>query len=337
MKKFKIEYFCEHNNKLFKKYYNMLNNKYYIFYFTLILKFINTNNIIKNKILLMIQNNNKYILERLDIIDTIVHYYKENNLINKSEIGKFFSFYQKNIKNINKEKDNDLFKLFYILINYKDVLNVLKECFYIFSDYRACIYFMTPSINFNNTDKKTIHNVILNFRDNINTLNQIISRIYLGDENSWGSIYYSSAKSMFETLIIIKKYFKDPLKELNIKFDILKKCINKNILKKLCINYHKNKLSHELNDSKINVNNINNVSHFIINIKKLGYDMWFVIPLVFNTIFEKYEISKILEPNLINCRKIMQQKINNLLGIMCYILVSDGYISNVNIFNNFND
>jgi hypothetical protein len=94
-------------------------------------------------------------------------------------------------------------ELFYKLIFYENCISVLKECFYIFSEYRACIYFMTPSINFNNTKKNIIENVIISFRDNINTLNQIISKIYLGDKNPWGSIYYSTAYSMTQEVLFL--------------------------------------------------------------------------------------------------------------------------------------
>ena len=63
---------------------------------------------------------------------------------------------------------------------------ILKEILYICSDYRACIYFMTPSINFENykrTKKEVVKDVVLKFRCNINTLNQIISHIYVGYKN----------------------------------------------------------------------------------------------------------------------------------------------------------
>jgi len=192
---------------------------------------------------------------------------------------------------------------------------------------------MTPSINFYETDKKTIQKVIINFRDNINTLNQLISKIYIGDKNPWGSIYYSTAYSMFETLLIIKKYFKDPLKILNINFISYKKCNKINVINNLCDNYNKQKL----NNSEIDCKKINNVSDFILNLKKMGYDLWFVIPLVFDTIFEKYELEGLIESEVIGKEKIFFQKMNNNIGLMCYLLTNNGYISNINIFKQFND
>ena len=321
-----IENFCKEHNKEFKLYYNYLNNPFYLSILLTCLKYINHEKIQK-KILLMIIENHDFVLDKLNKIDIIISYYIQNNLIKKSEIGKFFYFYQINKKNIDTNNYQDLLKLFNKMISYERCISVLKECFYIFSEYRACIYFMTPSINFYNTKKNMIEKVILSFRDNLNTLNQIISKVYLGDKNPWGSIYYSSAYSMFETLFIIKKYYKDPFEILNIKFIVNKKN-NKNI-KELCDKYNKYE--------KLDINKIHSISQFIIMLKKKGYDLWFVIPFVFNTIYKDYEIIGLQDSEIIGNKKIYLQKSNNKLGLMCYILSVNGYITNVNIFKNFND
>jgi hypothetical protein len=339
MTKFKIENFCEEHNEEFKIYYNYLNNPVYASIIYNMFIALHTDKL-KLHIMKLIKENHKLVIEKLNKIDIIISFYKQNNLINKSEIGKFFTFYEKEKNNINIKNNEDLHKLFYKLISYENCTQVLKECFYIFSEYRACIYFMTPSINFKNTKKAIIEKVILSFNNNINTLNQIISKIYVGDNNPWGSIYYSTAYSMFETLIIIKKYYnnqKKTLNILNIKFDIKKLCIKKDIIKNLCNNYHKNKLNENIIDNKITENNINNISHFIVILKRLGYDLWFTINLVFDTIFEKYIIKGIPDSLLINHKNIYLQKMNNLLGFKCFILSINNYISNTNIFNNFND
>lgn len=334
--KFKIENFCEEHNAEFKKYYDYLNNPIYLSVLTTCLSHMN-NEIIQKKILKMITENHKIILDKLNKIDIIISYYKENNLINKSEIGKFFTFYENNKKGINVNKHKDLHKLFYKLITYEKCISVLKECFYIFSDYRACIYFMTPTIDFYNTKKSIINKVIVHFRDNINTLNQIITKVYLGDENPWGSIYYSSAYAMFESLFIIKKYFKFPLEILNITFIAKKICPKNKLIDNLCKRYHSTKFNTSEIDNMINVKHINNISQFIVNMKRLGYDMWYVIPLVFDTIYEQYEINGLQESNVLGNTKIYHQKMNNKLGLMCFILANESMITNTNIYNNFND
>ena len=327
MNKFKIENFCEEHNLEFKKYYNYLNNPYYVFILLQCIQYVN-NDIIQTKLLNMIKENHSLVLEKINKIDIIINFYKKNNLINKSDIGKFFVFYEIHKKKTNLKNNNDLLKLFNLLINYDKVVSVLKECFYIFSDYRACLYFMTPNIN-----SKNIKEIVTHFRDNLNTLNQIISKIYVGDKTPWGSLYYTTAYSMLETLLILKKYFKDPLKILNIKFHINKKCDKNKLMKKLTKKYHEKKFDNSNNDDF----KIESVSQFILNLKRLGYDLWFTIPLIFDTIYENYELSGYPEAITDGHTRIYHQKMNNKIGILCFILITDGFITNINIFNNFND
>ena len=334
---FKIANFCSTKYLTeFKNYYNYLNNPIYVSYFMHYLAIANSPQM-KTKILEMIKKNKKQINESLKKAVIVIEYYEQNNLITKSDIGKFFQFYKKSIKSLDLKKDDDLMELFYKLINYDDLISILKECFYIFSDQRACVYYMTPSINFYKTKKTIIENVILTFRSNQNMLCQIISKVYLGDKNPWVSELYSSAYAMFETLNIIELYFKDPLKMVNIKVYYDKSKIKKNgnqtLLNDLFKKYDKVKLLKQ----KLDSNGIINVSSFIIKLKKLGYDMWFVIPLVFDVIFGKYKLSGVQEANVFGMKDIINQKKNNMLGIMCYLLNREGYISNTNIFKNFND
>ena len=334
--KFRIANFCNEHNKEFKIYYNYLNNPFYVSIILKCLQYMNHEQI-KNKVFKMIVNNHDIVLDKLNKIDIIISFYKENNLINKSEIGKFFQFYEKEKVKIRTSDNKDLLKLFYKLIYYPNCISVLKECFYIFSDYRSCIYFMTPSINFYDTKKENVEKVIKNFKDNINTLNQIISKVYLGEKNPWGSKYYSSSYAMFETLFILKKYYKDPLKKLNIIIKINEKEKKINLIKELCISYHKLKMKNSDIDDKISNKYINNVSQFLVNLKRLGYDMWFTIVLIFNVIYKDYEIKNVENSITFGYKKIYYQKMNNTLGIMCYLLVEDGYITNVNNLKHFND
>jgi hypothetical protein len=339
MSKFKIENFCQEHNEEFKKYYNFLNSS---IGYQITLQYLNYlhNDKLKEHILNLIKKNHKYIIDRLNKIDIIISFYKQNKLINKSEIGKFFSFYEIHKNKTDIKNDKQLFELFYKLISYNGCLDVLKECFYIFSDYRSCIYFMTPSVNFNKVTSKNkilIKNVIHNFRDNLNTMNQVISHVYSGTKTPWGSHLYTMGYSMFETLMIIKQYFKNPLKEINIEFSIKKECNKKDIIKKLCYNYHMKKFKNSNIDDKINEKHVNNVSQFILILKRLGYDLWFVVYLVFDTIYPIYKFKGITLPIIYTHEKIQLQMKNNELGVMCFILTENGFITNSNIFNNFND
>lgn len=320
MPSFKIENFCSEHNLEFKKYYNYLNNPFYLNILLNTIQYLKYD-IIKKKVYNMIIKNHDYILDKLNKIDTIISFYKKNNLINKSHIGKFFTFYEIEKKNVDINNYHDLFELFYKLIFYENCISVLKECFYIFSDYRSCIYFMTPSINFEKTTKSIINDVVKNFKDNLNTLTQIISKIYIGDKNPWGNPQYSTAYGIFETLLILDKYYKEPLAKIGIEFIIEKKNNEKNIVKEL--------------RNIINKEYINNVSSGIVTLKKMGYNLWTVIPFVFNIIYKEYQLKNIKESEVFGYQNIYYQKKNNEIGIMCYILLKNNYITNTNIFNNF--
>ena len=112
------------------------------------------------------------------------------------------------------------------------------------------------------------------------------------------------------------------------------KPINKNdLITSLCAKYNKVRLLQDNIDTK----KIKNVSTFILTLKKLGYDMYFTIPLVFDTIYPIHVLKNIQESYVIGSKNIYHQKLNNKLGVMCFILTDNNYISNSNIFNNFND
>lgn len=335
---FQLENFCEEHNEEFATYYSYLKNPIYEAILLKCIEYLEHPRI-KAKLESLIDENHKLILEKIEITSLIIEYYKQNNLISRSEIGKFFTFYEKELQKTNIQKKSDLLKLFYKLIYYEKCISVLKECFYIFSNYRACIYFMTPSINFNiptKSSKKILDKTVVQFKDNLTTLSQMISKNYFGDENPWAK-HYSTAYGLFKTLLILEKYYKDPLEKLGIEFTIKKKCPPRDIISKLCRQYHTNKMRETAIDIKLNPKHINTVSQFIVNMKRIGYDLWFVIPLVFNAIYESYSLIGIQESNVFGTHRIHLQKTNHSLAVMCYILVRDDYITNVNILNRFND
>ena len=330
LNEFKIENFCDENNELFKKYYNDLNNPAKVLFLKQ-MKMICETNEMKSRLFEKIIDNHELIKEKIKMTDIVIKYYKKNDLIDKSEIGEFFKFYESKKKNKDLNNFNDILNLFYELINYEKVIYVLRECFYIFSNYRSCVYFLTPSIDFNKTDKKTIDEIIDTFKDNQCVMSQIISKVYIGDENPWGSKYYSTAYAMFKTLNIINKYYKnntDVLKKMNIIFEYKKKSCN--ILKNLNTNYNKKKLINK--KAKF----FDSVDKFILELKDLGYNLWFSVELVFNTIYKENIFKNIEDSKVIDDFKIECQKTNNKLGIMCFLLITNNYISNEKILNKFN-
>jgi hypothetical protein len=256
----------------------------------------------------------------------------KNKLIQKSEIGKFFKYYCFYRKKVTILKEDDLIYLTYKQLLYPRVLSLLKECFYIFSDYRSCLYYMTPSIDFYNTDKKTINKVILHFKDNINTLTQIITKTYLSGKNPWGSKYYCGAYTMYETLIILEKYYHDPLKKIGVVFTIHKKLNPKKIISTLIDKFN------VLYDSKIKKMKSQYLSEFIMMLKKRKYTLWQTVLFVFNTIYITYSLKNIPESLVYGSANIYYQKQNNHIGVMAYLLYKNFIKKDSNnIFKGFYD
>lgn len=334
-----IANFCNDNinNKKYKKYYDFLNNPQNIFITTQFMKFLYTETI-KNKLSKLIKKNKNEIKKSIENAHIIIDFYDKNENVRNSPIGQFFQYFKDKIIHIKLTDDKQLLALFYKLIEYPSLLSILKECFYIFSNYRACLYFMTPSINFKTCSKDKIELYIKYFASNQNTLTSLISKIYIGDKNPWGSPYYSTAIAMFETLNILGMHYETKnyniLKKIKISTNI--KLIHKT--KKAQIDALLKKFDMNKINKKDNIKNENlfNISQFIIILKKMGYDIWFVIPLIFDTLY-KYDFKGIQESNILGYQKIYHQKINLKIGVMIYILTLDCFITNMHIFNNFND
>lgn len=331
--------FCNDNinNKKYKKYYDFLNKPQNIFITSQFMRFLYTETI-KNKLSNLIKENKNKIKKNIENAKIIIDFYDKNKNIRNSPIGQFFQYFKNKILHIKLTDDKQLLTLFYELIEYPSLLSILKECFYIFSNYRACLYFMTPNINFRTCSKDKIDMYIKYFASNQNTLTSLISKIYIGDKNPWGSPYYSTAIAMFETLNIISTHYETKnyniLKKIKISTNI--KLIHKT--KKAQIDALLKKFDMNKINKKDNIKNedLFNVSQLIIILKKMGYDIWFVIPLIFDTLY-KYDFIGIQESNIIGYQKIYHQKMNLKIGVMIYILVLDGFITNMHIFNNFND
>lgn len=327
VKTIKMDNFCEDNNKIFKKINIFLNNPKNI------LILINTLKIFSHPkadaIILQELKKNKLVIHKmLKNFNIVMEYYKSNNSILKSDVGHFILYYEYNLSKIKVKNDKDYLVFFHKLINYPKIISLLKEIFYILSDYRSCIYFMTPNIKFRNSDYETINEFVGKFYNNQKMCFSIISGYYPSDKSPWGD-FYTGAYSSFESLMILNKYYKEQTKTLKaLKIDFKYKKINNKtqILKKMS-NIYNIKLQ--------KLEKVMNITNYIIFMKKLKYDMHEVINSIFDMIYEGASFKNIQKCYIINGIKIFNQKKNYELGIKIYILVNNNYISNVNCFENF--
>ena len=324
VKKIDMNQFCDGNNKLFNKINIFLNNPKNIIILMNMLK-VFSHPKAQEPILQEIKNNKDKIHKILKNFNIIMDYYKSNNLVLKSDVGHFILYYEYNLSKLKTKNDKDYLIFFHKLLNYPKLISLLKEIFYILSDYRSCIYFMTPNIKFRNSDYETVNDFVSKFYNNQKMCFSIISGYYPTDKSPWGT-FYTGAYSCFESLIILKKYYKDPLKTLKIEFKH-KKINNKTQILK--------KMSEMYNIKLKKLEKVMNITNYIIFMKNLKYSMHEVIDSIFDMIYEKSSFKNIQKCYIVNGVKIFNQKKNYELGVKIYILVSNNYISNVNCFENF--
>ena len=124
-----------------------------------------------------IKNNKNKIESILNDFNVIMDFYKTNNQLLKSEIGHFILYYEYNFTKTKIKTDKDYLLFIKKIINYPKLISLLREIFYILSDYRLCIYYSTPNIDF-----KILLNqlwiILLKFKTNQVILFSTISRIY---------------------------------------------------------------------------------------------------------------------------------------------------------------
>jgi hypothetical protein len=316
-------HFCETNNKLFKKIYLFLNNpknmQLTMYYIRLL-----HHPKAKPLVLEQLKEHKKEIKSMLENFRVILSFYKQNNKILKSDIGHFIMYYEYHLNKTKMNCDKDYLQFFYTLLAYPKLFSLLKNIFYILSDYRACLYFASPHISMNKSNLNTIQPIIQKFRSNQTMLFSMITGLYPGDNCPWGSPFYTGAYNCFESLIQLKKFYKQPLKELKIEFKYKKK--NLKIHQKI----------EQLYNVKLNQKQkVNNSTQFIIFMKKLGYDLYQVVDALFEMVYEKPIFKNIQDCFIVDAKKIYHQKKNYEYGIKIFLLVENDLINNINCFDHF--
>ena len=318
-------HFCEEHNDLFKKIYIFLNNPKKM-HITMHMLNILHHPKAKPIILKQLKMHKKEIHSILDNFRIIMSFYKDNNKILKSEIGHFILYYDYHLSKVHIKKDSDYLNFFYTLLAYPKLFSLLKDIFYILSDYRACLYFASPKIQFHNTHIDIINPIIEKFNTNQNMLFSMISGYYPGSDCPWGSPFYTGAFACYESLFILTKYYSDPFNPLKIEFKYKKQYSHTIILKRM----------NDLYNIKLNQKQkILNMTQFILFMKKLDYDLYQVIDSIFEMIYEKPTFKNIQDCYILDAKKIYHQKKNYELGVKIYILVSKGYVNTINCFENF--
>ncbi len=121
---------------------------------------------------------------------------------------------------------------------------------------------------------------------------------------------------MCKSLLILSKYYKNPIKKLGIKLVLNK--INS-------FNQSKKYISNKLKKNNINItDDVNNYDKYLFLLKKNNINLWETIKLLFNSIYPKHVLSNVHD-SIIN-NNVLEIE-NNKIGIFCYILIINNKIN----------
>ena len=320
MKKCSFDLFCNKECNKYKKLYLQLENEKIKKKFIMFIVLLNYD--IFKKIIYLIFKDNWHIFKKeIDTtkkkIKCILSDKKKYNIFFKKIMMDCYSVLNK----INTYQN--LFDIFYQYINNPNLLKIIKICLFIIKDYKLCKFL--SKFDKNNIKKKDLNFLIKVCKNNINYLNIFINNILPTTITNWGNKNYSTSRSMYLTLQLLSKYYKNPLKKLNIQIILGKKNNTKKSIesfKKICKKY---KIVIKKNDKFLTLNNC------LIFLKKLGINMWNSVDILIRSIYPKFKLTNVEKDFTFTCN----ESYNNITGIKCFILTKNGFITNANIFRRF--
>lgn len=324
--------FCDKNIRLIIGAYKLFQNPWSEYYFYNSIFNLKTTNT-KKELKKYIKKNWKEIKNHVKLTKNICIRIKENKQLERTSVGFFTAMIEKHLIKI--KSANSFVTELYKILEYPHLYNAVKDLLFILSNNKRCKYLVNPQINHQSLKKKELNDIINTYGQQLNTLKEIITGVYPGEINDWGHRDYATAYSMYKTLMIMDKFYNNPLLKLNIKIKIIKKTLKKNIGYTLLKNYQLKKYTNKNLITK--KDNMQTVSEYIVKLKHLGYDLWFTIPLVFESIYPEYNITNVEIATVVGKNNRAYQRRNNLIGIMAYYLVLNGFITNIYLFRHFNN
>ena len=315
---------CKKYEYIFNEVFKIINSKQGVMLYHRYLILFN-NKLYTHKILEGFKKDWNNLYKKIKNIRSNIKIIIKSKQINRNKIYNGLFFIYNCFKNIKSPKT--YIKEIKNIINHPQIYDIIYYLFFILSNIARCEYMILNKKSIKIKDKKELNKFLKLYKDEFPFIKEYITNIIPGNKNKWGYGEYSTACSMYYTLIFINKFYLNPLKKLGINLIYTKRIRNKKIIL--------NNLEKELNKNGININK-KNYNEIIIDLKKLGYNMWFVIELLFKNIYINYKINNIPAVKIDLMRNVGYQENNNILGIMCYLLVKDKYINNTTIFKNFN-
>jgi len=215
----------------------------------------------------------------------------------------------------------------------KNLYAEVKELLFILSNKYSCEIILNKDLSKENCSKRYIEKIIKLANGNMNILIKLLYPKVKSVKNYFGKIEYETAYMFFKCLKLMEKHKIDPVKGLKLDIKLTKPKKLNEILEDLELNYIM-KSGNDFDDKKFDVRSI---SEYILLLKKRGHTLWYAVNFVWNNIYGCGDciINEITNSNVVSMNNIELQKQNYLTAIKIYIMCREGYISNINVFQNF--
>ena len=89
------------------------------------------------------------------------------------------------------------------------------------------------------------------------------------------------------------------------------------------------------NDFDNKIENVKSIAEYILLLKKREHSLWFTINYIWKYLYGKELLGNIHKTNAISSYNIENQKNSYNFALKLFILCEDGFISNINIFQEF--
>ena len=322
--------FCNENYLFFEKNYNLLNDKSVElnFYKTIYSLDIKKHQILDEIIMNKIKENWKGIDIYLNLVKDVFKQLKKSGNLNEFQVNNLINDFLIIEKKI--ESPETFLQYMKTFIYRKNLYNEIKELLLILSNKYTCELILNEKLKKEKCTKKYIEKIVRLSNGSLDILTKLLYPKVTAIKHNFGKEEYENVFKFFKCLKLMEKHNINPLKALNIGKPNKPKNIEK-ILDELEINY----LIDTGNDFDNKLENVKSIAEYILLLKKRGHTFWFTINYIWKYLYGKELLGKIHKTNAISNNNIENQKNSYNFALKLFILCEDGFISNINIFQEF--
>ena len=213
-----------------------------------------------------------------------------------------------------------------------NIYGEMKELLLILSNKERCEILLNKNLGRERCSKRFIEKIVKLANGDFNIIVRLLFPKVVTLKNTLGKPEYESIYRMFRCLQLIEKHGLDPLKTLGIKIKLPRVDLKK-VLDELELNY----IIESRNDFDDKPVEINSVSEYILLMKQRGHNLWYTINFIWDNLYGAECKLPCCDQHstVLGINNIELQKTNYNIALKLFILCREGYISSINIFQNF--